>query len=452
MTTFKNYTMLYSVAVLLGIIGCSSTPKIVEYPNTADPTEEIAKTNEKINIAKNHQWDVLSPSHFESASEYLDKAKNYQNKNKNQKDVLHAVAVSNSYLAKANENAGVSLEILSKVATERQNALNAEAPKHFEKEFNSIDYDLKKVTRSIEDKNFSQAEKNRASLEARYNKLELQSIKKEQIGMAKDRLEEAINQGAKTLTPVTLDWAQKKIASSEALIENDRHNKYNVEEASREANLASDRLLRIVHQAKNSKELNPEQHAVRLEDSQNKITRSGQLLDASNAELEEQKVKTRELSTENTKLESDVRLENQFKAASQLFSKNEASVFKQEDRMWIRLSGLTFASSKANISADKFPLLAKVERVIQNNLPCTVTIDGHTDTSGDKKKNIKLSMERAQAVAEFFIANNIIQRDRVNVRGLGSAYPIASNKTLKGRILNRRVEVIITPLKSLTLY
>ena len=70
-------------------------------------------------------------------------------------------------------------------------------------------------------------------------------------------------------------------------------------------------------------------------------------------------------------------------------------------------------------------------------------ISGHTDNTGDASYNLKLSHDRAAAVANYLIRNNI-SRDRISYSGQGSTRPIADNKTEEGRRKNRRVEILLS--------
>jgi outer membrane protein OmpA-like peptidoglycan-associated protein len=66
------------------------------------------------------------------------------------------------------------------------------------------------------------------------------------------------------------------------------------------------------------------------------------------------------------------------------------------------------------------------------------TIEGYTDNSGSNKKNIRISLERAQSVVNYFVSKGI-PRNHFKVYGKGNANPIASNKTATGKAKNRRV-------------
>ena len=71
-----------------------------------------------------------------------------------------------------------------------------------------------------------------------------------------------------------------------------------------------------------------------------------------------------------------------------------------------------------------------------------VVIVGHTDSSGDLKYNMWLSLERARRVAEYLVSTGI-DEDQLRVIGRGPKEPIASNDTREGRIQNRRVDILI---------
>jgi outer membrane protein OmpA-like peptidoglycan-associated protein len=70
----------------------------------------------------------------------------------------------------------------------------------------------------------------------------------------------------------------------------------------------------------------------------------------------------------------------------------------------------------------------------------TVEVRGHTDSTASADYNQKLSEARANAVRDYFISRGI-QPERIKAKGFGETRPTASNETLEGRALNRRVEL-----------
>ncbi len=71
-----------------------------------------------------------------------------------------------------------------------------------------------------------------------------------------------------------------------------------------------------------------------------------------------------------------------------------------------------------------------------------VVIVGHTDSSGDERYNMMLSLKRAESVADYLISTGI-NEDQVRAIGRGSKEPIASNDTREGRMQNRRVDIMV---------
>jgi outer membrane protein OmpA-like peptidoglycan-associated protein len=69
-------------------------------------------------------------------------------------------------------------------------------------------------------------------------------------------------------------------------------------------------------------------------------------------------------------------------------------------------------------------------------------VDGYTDSSGSDAYNLKLSHNRAAAVASL-LAGTGIPRATMEIRGLGKANPVADNSTPAGRLENRRVAIIV---------
>lgn len=71
-------------------------------------------------------------------------------------------------------------------------------------------------------------------------------------------------------------------------------------------------------------------------------------------------------------------------------------------------------------------------------------IVGHTDDVGDATYNQKLSEERAQSVANLFLARGF-KKENIYVIGRGSTQPYVPNTTNENRAINRRVAIIVIP-------
>ena len=102
-----------------------------------------------------------------------------------------------------------------------------------------------------------------------------------------------------------------------------------------------------------------------------------------------------------------------------------------------------FATNKTKVLPKSEPLLDEIAEALKENPTIHISIDGHTDSSGRYKSNIKLSQGRAKSVMQELI-NRGISKDRMTYAGWGPDKPIDTNETVEGRANNRRVELNIT--------
>ncbi len=106
-------------------------------------------------------------------------------------------------------------------------------------------------------------------------------------------------------------------------------------------------------------------------------------------------------------------------------------------------AGTTFELNRAILKPAAFGELDKLVDVMKSEPESKWLIEGHTDITGPYKFNKKLSLQRAQAVYNYFVKKGI-SGSRFEVRGLGPDFPVADNSTREGREKNRRVVIIRT--------
>ncbi len=101
-----------------------------------------------------------------------------------------------------------------------------------------------------------------------------------------------------------------------------------------------------------------------------------------------------------------------------------------------------FEKSSEIFRSSAYPVLDRIIAITHACDNSRVQIIGHTDTSGEEPLNLRLSLGRARAVANY-IENAGIDPSRMTVTGAGSSKPLADNATSYGRSINRRIEVVL---------
>ncbi len=99
-----------------------------------------------------------------------------------------------------------------------------------------------------------------------------------------------------------------------------------------------------------------------------------------------------------------------------------------------------FDTNKSIIKKQYEPEIVKVAEKLKEFPNATAEIKGYTDSQGSRKLNDALSQARAEAVKKSLITDHGIDAGRLTAKGYSSDAPVASNTTVEGRALNRRVE------------
>lgn len=100
------------------------------------------------------------------------------------------------------------------------------------------------------------------------------------------------------------------------------------------------------------------------------------------------------------------------------------------------------ADTEINTLAPEY--ITRLKLWLDNTPSARVTVTGHTDSSGPKDVNVKLSQARAEFVRDYLVSSGI-SADRIDVLSMVSSQPLASNDDAEGRAKNRRAEIEIKP-------
>jgi outer membrane protein OmpA-like peptidoglycan-associated protein len=139
-------------------------------------------------------------------------------------------------------------------------------------------------------------------------------------------------------------------------------------------------------------------------------------------------------------------MDRQEAALRQQLEETGVSVIREDDVIILNMPGnVTFASNSADVTSNFYPVLDSVSLVLAKYDQTYVDVVGHTDSTGALEYNQRLSERRADSVAAYLGSREVLPQ-RLLVTGMGPNRPIANNDSPSGRALNRRVEIVLTPL------
>ncbi|MEZ4287682.1 MAG: OmpA family protein [Polyangiales bacterium] len=127
----------------------------------------------------------------------------------------------------------------------------------------------------------------------------------------------------------------------------------------------------------------------------------------------------------------------------------KAEIDRVGDELIVKFeSGILFDTGKSTLRGDAKTALAEFAGVLKEYPMTDLRIEGHTDSDGSEKYNLKLSTARAKQVYDYLVAQGVAS-NRMASEGYGEANPVADNSTADGKQKNRRVEVKIVPNEEL---
>ncbi len=121
-------------------------------------------------------------------------------------------------------------------------------------------------------------------------------------------------------------------------------------------------------------------------------------------------------------------------------NENGCTIIFQKQARTVILRGVTFQTGSATLTPEARDVLRDIAGQLVENPQYRVQISGHTDNTGRRATNRRLSIARARTVETFLEATGV-PRTQVTSKGFGSDVPIAPNTTASGRAQNRRVEL-----------
>ncbi|PNU21364.1 hypothetical protein C2E25_02070 [Geothermobacter hydrogeniphilus] len=100
-----------------------------------------------------------------------------------------------------------------------------------------------------------------------------------------------------------------------------------------------------------------------------------------------------------------------------------------------------FGLNSARVTPRDRAVIARLAGELKSHPRIRIAFAGHTDDTGPRSLNIRLSHDRAAAVRDLLVNEYGIAKGRIGIAWLDSSRPLAANGSKAGRARNRRVDI-----------
>ncbi len=464
------------IALLFGLALAGTVAAVSELEATLFAALEAA-----LDRAKQEQLDVLTPNAWEDAIAAHARARTNFERSRSLETIRRYIADAEAALAKANAAAPLAKVTFANVMEARADALSANADRLTAKSFEKAEDQLRRAASTLEGGRSDRAQRLAQEALALYRSTELDAIKGAILIDARQLLARADEDKVERYAPRSLKEARRTLAEAEKSLIEDR---YDTDRPRLLARQAREQLSHALYLTAVIKAVEDEDTLLEqvLLDSEKPVLRIADALDitpnlsngvastadaivaeAKNAQkreadlrlaVEERDERIASLETTlggvsqesvalSSLLEEQEARRVQLEQVEALFSEGEAEVLRTSNAVVLRLVGLTFDIGSAELRAEHFGLLAKVQEAMSIYDGSAFTVEGHTDSFGSDELNYDLSQRRAEAVRTYLLANTGLADYRITSAGFGETRPIANNETAEGRKRNRRIDFVI---------
>jgi len=445
----KNINLILCFGLALVLFGCSSAKK-AELNSGSSPKAAVYEVVVLINKAEKDQNDLLAFKAYMKGSEYFKRAQLALSRGSKKEVILDNAAIAKAYFQEAAKQSRARSATPFRILQARKASLQAGI-----RNSETLTAALLKADKDLrnETDNFSETlDPNEFSeFQVEYFSLEIKAVQFRELDNVKKAIHKATRKNAEDLAPSSLKMATLDLNEAENFIAQSPRNP-GVHKKSVNKAVASSILLLDVMDVILNANGTPENIALKIVNQ----NRALGILSKNVGALEKNLKTTRSnlsqtegaLKRQNemlAKSSTQVRFQEAMEEAGKNFSEDEASVYQQGNKLIFRLKKINFASGVAAIPSKSMPLLAKVNDIIRSLDAELVAVQGHTDSVGSADLNSKLSTRRANSVAIYL--SSLAGGYKIGYIGYGESRPIASNDTVEGRAINRRVDLVVTAKK-----
>ncbi|MDF1821717.1 MAG: OmpA family protein [Alcanivoracaceae bacterium] len=443
----------------------------------ADYHRLFGSVDEALAAARQAHADVLSPENFARAMKYYDEAKHDFQQRRDRDDVRENIDRASQWLLKALDTTDIAAVAFTATLQARDNARSAEAPRHARAIWDDAEEALRDATHEVEKGDIRDARERAGEVTALYQQAELSAIKTNYLSGARRLIEEADDIGADKYAIKTFIDAELLLKDAERELTQNRYDTDYPRDLARRARNEAQHAITLAKLAIGVKKkdfavedivLNYERPLEDIADAldivpslhqgfeptRDAILARVETLEKDSQALAQLRLVNAEQAAEIARLSEKLGIYNEQLAAEEryrellaklenIFTAEEAEIFRQGKNMIIRMVGLNFRSGKAKLETEHMKLLAKVKYAIELSNTELTTIEGHTDSFGGDDSNQTLSEQRANAVVTYLKEDPKLAGANMVAVGYGETRPIANNESEAGREKNRRTDVVI---------
>jgi len=440
----------------------------------------FAQTDEALKAANGARANVLAPKSYAEAARHYRSAEDKLSRGKSIDSIKADLHDAAQALRRAVEATRLASVTLTSAIQARDDAKAANAESFAASEWRKAEEKFLSAATRLEDGNVNAARSRAGDATASYRVAELAAIKANYLDETRRLIKQAEADRVERYAPNTMAKAESLLNQAEKGLSENRYDTDEPRSLARQAKYEIKHAMYLAQALKPVRDrdvsledfaLANEAPVVRIAGSLDVVAELDQgyegptqtiiekieMLQKDAYELSERRTQILELEVEIQRLERDLGTQSERLAAQEaqrrkfrqieaMFESDEAQVFTQGQNVLIRPVGLVFPTGSAQIEAQYFALLRKVQDAIRVFPDSDVVIEGHTDSFGGDETNLKLSEARAEAVREYMLANmRDLSAADVRPVGFGESRPVANNETVEGRAKNRRIDLVIRP-------
>ena len=258
------------------------------------------------------------------------------------------------------------------------------------------------------------------------------ALELKQAEMALNEAEQLLQQKGKVVDIEHKSYLAKQHAAIAQEIGNQKMAETAVEQASAERN-------KVLLAARAAEATLAQQNAASEKAAALKAIEEAKLQRAA-AEKASQEAVDQRLAAERAMAEVAAEREKTAKLQQQLA---ELEAVKADRGLVMTLGDVVFDVNKADLKPGGIVTMVKLATFLKEYAARRLMVEGFTDSTGDETYNQGLSERRALSVRQALLDRGI-EYARIDVKGYGEDFPVATNDTPAGRQMNRRVEIIIS--------